>query len=316
MSAAPVFIQPAGHVLDISDWDEDEDYPINPIGQKPKQHFICPIVPPKNYLIGGRRYMFKTPVGRSVQQVWSEVIAYQLAQHAGIVVPPAYIAKHNFRKHGCGVLIEFFLGPTHDPGVSLLHASDRFQARNITFDEKQGSLRENVILTKQHGIVSGATWWARTIVFDALIGNTDRHSQNWGFLKRRSVGSQVVYEMAPVFDNGSSLGSVVRDSDLESHMRPERFQKFVDKGRHHFSWLQMDGASRQFARLPGFYATKFPSLRPAMLEVARISDDQIDTILRWCVEFTFPISFTPARAEFVSRLLRARRDSLLTELRC
>lgn len=30
----------------------------------------------------------------------------------------------------------------------------------------------------------GQRWWAETIAFDAIIGNTDRHSENWGFLIR------------------------------------------------------------------------------------------------------------------------------------
>ena len=37
-------------------------------------------------------------------------------------------------------------------------------------------------------------------LFDAILGNRDRHGGNWGFVKKNGVT-----KLAPVFDNGSSL---------------------------------------------------------------------------------------------------------------
>jgi hypothetical protein len=45
------------------------------------------------------------------------------------------------------------------------------------------------------------------LVLDALIGNTDRHHQNWATLRSRSTALR----LAPTFDHASSLGYLLSD---------------------------------------------------------------------------------------------------------
>lgn len=44
------------------------------------------------------------------------------------------------------------------------------------------------------------------ILFDALIGNSDRHSNNWGIITGIDIDKSVlVFRFCPLYDNGSSL---------------------------------------------------------------------------------------------------------------
>ncbi len=63
---------------------------------------------------------------------------------------------------------------------------------------------------------------ASYLVLDALIGNTDRHHENWGFLGQVLVNIDEVseaarlvkqggYDIAPSFDHASSLGRELPD---------------------------------------------------------------------------------------------------------
>lgn len=52
----------------------------------------------------------------------------------------------------------------------------------------------------------------RMLLFDALIGNTDRHINNWEYIVSKSS-----IQAAPLYDNGASLRAMVPDSDL-SHI--------------------------------------------------------------------------------------------------
>lgn len=38
------------------------------------------------------------------------------------------------------------------------------------------------------------------MVFDALVGETDRHAENWGITKRKTK-----YKLSPLYDNGTNL---------------------------------------------------------------------------------------------------------------
>lgn len=49
-------------------------------------------------------------------------------------------------------------------------------------------------------------------IIDSLIGNTDRHNGNWGFILNKENGETV---FSPIYDCGSCLNSMFEDSQLE-----------------------------------------------------------------------------------------------------
>ena len=48
-------------------------------------------------------------------------------------------------------------------------------------------------------------------VVDSLIGNTDRHNGNWGFLLNKKTGE---VRFSPIYDCGSCLNPMLEDSDI------------------------------------------------------------------------------------------------------
>ena len=53
------------------------------------------------------------------------------------------------------------------------------------------------------------------LLLDALIGNTDRHHENWGMLAQSSNDIRI----APTFDHASSLGRELNDSEREERLQ-------------------------------------------------------------------------------------------------
>ena len=49
-------------------------------------------------------------------------------------------------------------------------------------------------------------------VIDSLIGNTDRHNGNWGFLLNKNTGK---VEFSPIYDCGSCLNPMLEDEEME-----------------------------------------------------------------------------------------------------
>lgn len=52
----------------------------------------------------------------------------------------------------------------------------------------------------------------KMFIIDALIGNTDRHNGNWGFLI--NVKTQKI-EFSPIYDCGSCLNPLLEDTEIE-----------------------------------------------------------------------------------------------------
>ncbi len=61
------------------------------------------------------------------------------------------------------------------------------------------------------------TLWDMFII-DSLIGNTDRHNGNWGFLLDKISGN---LDFSPVFDCGSCLNPMYEDQELENFTEVE-----------------------------------------------------------------------------------------------
>lgn len=49
-------------------------------------------------------------------------------------------------------------------------------------------------------------------VVDSLIGNTDRHNGNWGFLLNKNTGK---VEFSPIYDCGSALNPMIEDEEIK-----------------------------------------------------------------------------------------------------
>lgn len=295
-------------VVSLAGWRPDDDNPVGPQGAKPKRIVICPDPAPHPFLLAGHRYIFKMPSGSKAQQIWSEVISYEIARDRGVQVPPAFLA-YDPEDEASGVLVEFFHGHRWDPPLRFVHAIERFQGLGMPLNQKRGSLRDNLGLTRKHRVPEWQDWWAKTIAFDALIGNTDRHSENWGFLIDQSKAGHA-YSLAPVFDNGTSLGHVIRDADLSRAVEPAKLQAFLARGKHHFGWLPDDALEADHVALCARFVAVYAAASAPMRSVIHLNDGRIEDVMAWCRQFNFPVAFTQARAEFVAAQLKARRDAL------
>ncbi len=62
-------------------------------------------------------------------------------------------------------------------------------------------------------------------IFDALIGNSDRHHSNWGIVKNKLNGN---IRISPLYDNGSSLCCLIDGKDAQDFLRDKmRFKSLI-----------------------------------------------------------------------------------------
>ena len=69
------------------------------------------------------------------------------------------------------------------------------------------------ILNQMHADDIIYSEYCRRFIIDALIGNTDRHNGNWGFLINSNNDAKSL-RIAPVYDCGSSLYPLLSDEEL------------------------------------------------------------------------------------------------------
>ena len=238
--------QPASKPVDVANWRPDEEFTVYPEGARDKSLVYSPSPMPHRFLVPGDRYLFKHAFHRYPDQFWTEVIAYRVGCHMGVAVPPAFVAWTS-DTGTCGALIEWFLDypgelpkryvPGGDIMTSMIRGYDRKKGRQHNFEAIERYL---TVLARAGKLRSDRrSWWCDTLLFDALIGNTDRHQDNWGLLWTAGGSAR----LAPVFDNGTSLGHEIFPDKMAGFHDPQRLDRYIARGTHHMRWCITDDRS-------------------------------------------------------------------------
>ncbi|QQP90566.1 hypothetical protein IGS68_04790 [Skermanella sp. TT6] len=183
----------------------------------------------------------------------------------------------------------------------------------ILRDKKRGrphGLRQNIKVCRRFRLPEVVTWWGRTLAFDALIGNTDRHPDNWGFLVRQRLGQKSVCAFAPAFDNGTSLGYEHPEAALAALRVPDRLLSYIRHGTHHCGWDTAEDGPASHMDLCARLIEAYPEARAAVQSVLDFEDEQADGICEECTRFNVSIPFTLERAAFVAALIKSRKAQL------
>ncbi len=76
------------------------------------------------------------------------------------------------------------------------------------------------------------------VIFDALIGNSDRHHSNWGYIYNLENNNVLDSYFCPLYDNGSSLCSYVDEEDINNILKDKlRYNALIDsKSKSSIGW--------------------------------------------------------------------------------
>ena len=214
----------------------------------------------------GPERLFKFPQ-RNTGQHWSEKIAAEVADHLGILHARVELALFPGVR-GSGGRLPYFAPGLREfawvqgsatesfarKGRELIHGNQILAGQVLGYNPSQRFRQSdhtlaNIFLGLERAFVSADSakhakkWMADYLVLDALIGNTDRHHENWGILRKRTEsGWQGM--LAPTFDHASSLGrELVDDSAGKCRRRllaEGRMAQYAEKAPGAIFWQATD----------------------------------------------------------------------------
>lgn len=305
-------------VFDVSDWEYDSEFGKFPQGARAKDAFFAPNVTTDSVLVGGKRYLFKRSRKVYADQFWTEVIAYRFGCLLGLEVPPAFAAFNSLTGHS-GAIIEWFY---IDGREAFQSGGDILQATvQKDIERKKGAnhnLKSNTFLcramSQNHLLAQGwQQWWVDALLFDALIGNRDRHQDNWGFV---ASGPQTpLFRFAPLFDNGTSQGHELSLEKVQRWLVAD-FERYIRKGTHHLQWSLDDPPPRRghsellslaFQEWPGTKETASMRLSPLEIEDFRLAIEDLPILKSPSDSF---VHLSTARLDFLLKLIEMRLHNL------
>ncbi|KAA0891651.1 HipA domain-containing protein [Oryzomonas rubra] len=318
-------IQNPDQLVYLNDYVDDEySYEgLYPKGAREKKSLTAPPNVPYDFLINRHRYLFKKSFRRYPHQFWIEIAAYRIGCLMGVSVPPAFVAYDSYDAE-FGALIEWFYDypnsdkqAYHDGGVYMMQLID-------DYDMKAGAQHNFVtistLMRALHKIkVMSENWaesWAKIFTFDTIIGNTDRHHDNWGIIwnSNNSISGEISAVIAPAFDNGTSLGHEIIDSNLAKFENLDMLNSYINRGKHHARWQKDDIDRITHIEFMKRYANKFPDTRQTILNCLSFDSTRLIEVIYQLTHFDVLVPLTEPRAKFMVNLVETRRRNLLREL--
>ncbi len=213
----------------------------------------------------GVRCLFKFP-RHDFGEHWAEKVAAEIGDLIGVRCAEVQLARYGdqlgsvctafaepewLRVHGNEIMAEVISGCRDD----RTDAQGDHNIRNILLAVGDWAARNGLDAKSVLGEL------ASYAILDALVGNTDRHHENWMFFHDPTSGA---YQLAPSYDHGSSLGRELQDVSR----RPTRSRRDILETGGVLHYL-MGGGSRR-----GIYIRSHRELAPPPLLLAKL-------ICRW-----------------------------------
>ena len=235
-------------------------------------------------------WLFKFPQAGSGQH-WAEKIAAEVASCLGIThagVELAVCGQHrgsvsksftegNYQLHHGNEILALTMAYDQDRqfGQSDHTLANVFRALDSAFVR-----REAAQAAKQE--------FASFVVLEALIGNTDRHHENWGLLVEATNRGPRGF-LGPTFDHASSLGRELRDEKRAARLRDGSVGLYAEKGRGALFWDASGRYGPSPLELVRRATEKYPDLfRPSLAKVGEHRDSFANCVRRVRDEWMSP----------------------------
>lgn len=271
-------------LLDVTNWKIDEKRQVS--GTRTKFWLINPQT--------GHRYLFKIPK-ENTGEAWAEKVASEIGKAMGLSIMDVTLAKRDniiavLAKNFVNQKEEFYEGG--DLFFTIAEDFDRYNLKYYDFFNMMNVLsRFNL---EQEFI--------QIPVFDALIGNQDRHCDNWGIIYGESG-----YRMAPIYDNGASLGFQLPEERIKRMLRDKKmFDAFSNRS---YSFIGLKGKRKpRYLELLSVIKEHYPKeLKESIESTHVINIELIEGILEGVSEEVM----SEVQKQWVKKLLLYRKGWLL-----
>lgn len=223
-----------------TEWTEQQWFSTG--GTRAKKYILSP--DGKFYYFKRSQFKLATPTkpGKDFKyEFWNEIIAHEVGSLLGFKV-----LRYDLAIDGelMGCISESMIDSENQ---ELIEAVKYLQAYSPDYDPGKKEHRTWYTFSLIEGALESAKIGhfindlLELIVFDALIGNGDRHQENWAVITHQRLISDVYYtpeiKFAPIYDSGSSLGRELLDETVELFLTSDKdLEKYIAKGTSEIHW--------------------------------------------------------------------------------
>ncbi len=173
-------------------------------------------------------------------------------------------------------------------GVEFILGKYPYYDKDTLIDKYSGMPYSFQMIVESMKPILGINTISKILLFDALIGNSDRHHSNWGITETKgflSVEKGVfpvnAMTLSPLYDNGSSLCSYINESDIETILKDKiRYESIINtKSKSAIGWNNIRPI-RHFELIKNLRNEYYDETVKFVINIKKnITEQSIDTIL-------------------------------------
>ena len=142
------------------------------------------------------------------------------------------------------------------------------------------------------------------MIFDALVGEQDRHEENWGIIKRENQ-----YKYSPLYDNGDNLLKDFKNSETLDKYRNglKDFDAYINRS-HTLIYKEDNIRKYKHFELIEILNKDYPDIvKRELSNLSKLTDDIIEEIVNKIPDDLL----TNIHKEYIIQYLKKRRERLL-----
>ncbi len=231
----------------------------------------------------------------SVSESCSEKMSYEIAKVLGYECAKIELAKDE--NDTIGILNYFFNDEDH-PHYDMMSFLNTFNDKEKYYATLTNILKILISLDKE--LIND---FIKIMVFDSLIGETDRHAENWGI-----TISNKEYKISPLYDNGCNLLREFRKEEKAQELENDLLDldRYISRSKTHI--YKDDNTKYNHFDLIRELKNKYPDIVQKELEnLNKITNDIIYDIVNKIPDDLL----TEKHKEYIIRYLIKRRNILI-----
>lgn len=234
--------------------------------------------------------------GYCTSEICSEKMSYEIAKILGYRCAKIELAKDEENTLGILNYVFIKLGEEeHTDAGSYLNISEKerenfYTISNIkrVLDSLDTSLFEEFI---------------KVMVFDALVGEQDRHEDNWGITR---IGNN--YKFSPLYDNGCNLLNEFKNEEFAEkyYSGPRNFDSFISKSKTYIYTEDTHKRFKHFDLIKFLYKSYPEIVTKEINNLKKLTDGEIEAVVSKIPDDLL----TSKHKEYIIIYLKKRRDLL------
>jgi hypothetical protein len=212
-------------IYDISKWQKLENFTIT--GRTVKNLYLSP---------ESKLYLFKISernpgcLLNTRGSHWAEKFCTEIGKILNIEIQKTELARNS---EEIGVICEIFLDIKNNEemlhGKNIIDFDDKYD--DYTLERILNELQKFYNDNKLENFQKIQTSFANMMFFDWFIGNTDRHDENWGIIKKQE-NNKTITRFAPLYDNATSFTNELPIENVKNKLNdPRQFKAYINRAK-------------------------------------------------------------------------------------